>query len=78
MVDNGDGPRPSSVDEVIQGWQVTLAPLDAVYHQVNQYLIALTVGEGFDVRGGRVWVSWVWRESTCLWGRHTGRRHPTV
>jgi hypothetical protein len=35
MVDNGDGPRPSSAEEVIQGWQVTLSPLDAVYHQVN-------------------------------------------
>ena len=43
MVDNGDGPRPSSPSEVIHGWQATLSPLDAVYHQVNQYIITLTV-----------------------------------
>lgn len=43
MVDNGDGPRPTSPSEVVQGWQATLSPLDAVYHQVNQYIITLTV-----------------------------------
>lgn len=35
MVDNGDGPRPSTAAEVIRGWQTTLSPLDAVYHQVR-------------------------------------------
>lgn len=49
MVDNGDGPRPSSPSEVIQGWQTTLSPLDAVYHQVNQYIITLTVRACLDV-----------------------------
>ncbi len=35
MVDNGDGPQLSAAAAVIQGWQATLSPLDAVYHQVR-------------------------------------------
>lgn len=70
MVDNGDGPRPSSPSEVIQGWQATLSPLDAVYHQVNQYIITLTV---------RACVRWVCGcicvLGSDLCGRGGGPRH---
>lgn len=46
VMDNGEGPRLTSGAQIVDGWRANLEGVDAVYHQMNPYMITFTVRRG--------------------------------
>ncbi len=44
VMDNGEGPKLTSGAEIVDGWRANLEGVDAIYHQVNNYIVTFTVG----------------------------------
>lgn len=36
IADNGEGPLPTTAEEIVKGWETNLAGLDAIHHQVRE------------------------------------------
>lgn len=43
VMDNGDGPKLTSGSEIVESWRANLEGVDAIYHQMNHYMVAFTV-----------------------------------
>lgn len=51
VMDNGEGPKLTSGMQIVEGWRANLEGVDAVYHQMNPYMITFTVRLGAVVLG---------------------------
>lgn len=65
VMDNGDGPKLTSGAEIVDGWRVNLEGVDAIYHQINPYIVTFTV-RAFSVADRGVTESW--ELASWAWG----------